>query len=97
MIPLLTKMVRTYIKFLLTTRKGKIQALLLIVPICTQFGILLCFCLMNISGTGLKSKYVSLPVILLSFGVLSLEVKMQPIVLSALPLVSPALAVFLLR
>jgi len=38
MIPLLTKMIRTYIKFLLTTRKGKTYALLLIVIICAQFG-----------------------------------------------------------
>lgn len=37
MIPLLTKMIRTYIKFLLTTRKGKIYAFLLVVIIYAQF------------------------------------------------------------
>lgn len=42
MIPLLTKMIRTYIKFLLTTRKGKIYALLLIVITSAQFEKIFC-------------------------------------------------------
>lgn len=56
MIQLLTKMIRSYIKFSLTTRKGKIYALLLIVIIYAQFAevFLPCFCLMNISETGLS-------------------------------------------
>lgn len=53
MIPLLTKMIRTYIKFLLTTRKGKIYAFLLIVIIYAQFSILPYFCL-YVSETGMK-------------------------------------------